>query len=533
MPDLGPETAAIASEEPVPAPHEGRLVGARLSANMLVGGVLVLMLVALVPFLFMKNSGAGRSESPAPNAPEAARWNGSNSQVSNGLVPLSRDTARANDSSPTGPTGNRLSGASNGMASGVASFQDAAAWNPPGAQPTPPASVPAADGGSPWSGQTPRSPAADATGSWGGGNRSGPWPNPSGAADTAANRATSAWGDPSQSVAAVPQGAPLTDPNRPVGPMMPTAPPVHNGIFEAARPAPAYQNNSSEPNAYTADARGGAALPPWGGGAAAGPSSYPNADAAGAGTAYPNAYSNPASNSLPPGSSQPNTLPSNGYPPNSYSPSNYPPSGYPTSANPTSGYPNRANPSSGFPSSANPSSGYPTNANPSSGYLATGYPTGVNPSSGYPATGYPTSANPSGGYPATGYPTSANPSGANPSGANPSGGYPSGGYPSGGYASNANPSSANPSNGYPSGGYPSTGYPSTGNLPSAYPSGNYPSNNANLPYPGPSSPAVNPMTNGAAGYNGGPGDPARARFDGGIERPTIPGSYDNAQSSLH
>ena len=56
MPDMGPETTAIASEEPVPAPHESRLVGARLSANMLVGGVLVLMLVALAPFLFMKGS---------------------------------------------------------------------------------------------------------------------------------------------------------------------------------------------------------------------------------------------------------------------------------------------------------------------------------------------------------------------------------------------------------------------------------------------------------------------------------------------
>ncbi len=68
MPDMGPETTAIASEEPVPAPHESRLVGARLSANMLVGGVLVLMLVALAPFLFMKGAGAGRSESPAPSA---------------------------------------------------------------------------------------------------------------------------------------------------------------------------------------------------------------------------------------------------------------------------------------------------------------------------------------------------------------------------------------------------------------------------------------------------------------------------------
>ena len=76
MPDMGPETTAIASEEPVPAPHESRLVGARLSANMLVGGVLVLMLVALAPFLFMKGAGAGRRnrQPPAPGSGPLERF---------------------------------------------------------------------------------------------------------------------------------------------------------------------------------------------------------------------------------------------------------------------------------------------------------------------------------------------------------------------------------------------------------------------------------------------------------------------------
>jgi hypothetical protein len=483
MPDMGPETTAIASEEPVPAPHEGRLVGARLSANVLVGGVLVLMLLALVPFLFTKGTGAGRPESPAPNAPEAARWNGSNSQVSNWPAPLSPDTARANDNSPAG---NRSSGPNNGVPSGVASSQDAALWSPPVAQPTPPASLPAADGSTPWNGQTPRTSAADATGPWGSGNRSGSWPNPSAAADTAANRATTAWGDPSQSVATVP----ATDPNRPVGPMMPTAPPVHNGIYETARPAPGYQNNyptdpngyrsdvgvgrpstqqpysylpnaraidpsslsrptSSEPNAYTADARGGAAPAPWSASAWTGPPSYPP----------------------------------------------------------------RANPSNGYPSNANPPNTYPSN----------GYPSGVNPPNTYPSNGYP-----SNGYPSNGYPSNANPSNANPSN-----GYPTSGYPSNANPSNGYPSGVNPPNNNPSTGYPSTGYPSTGYLSSGYPSSNYPSNNANVPYPGLSGPAVNPMTNGAAGNNGGTADPARAQFDGGIERSTIPGGYDNARSSLH
>ncbi len=483
MPDMGPETTAIASEEPVPAPHEGRLVGARLSVNVLVGGVLVLMLLALIPFFFMKGAGAGRSESPAPNAPEAVRWNGTNSQVSNLPVPLSSDTARANDNSPTG---NRSSSPNNGVPSGVGSSQDAALWSPPMAQPTPPASLPAADGGSPWNGQAPGTSAADAAGPWGSGNRSGPWPNPSAAADTAANRATTAWGDPSQSVAA----APATDPNRPVGPMMPTAPPVHNGIYEAARPAPAYQNNypadpngyrsdvgvghpstqqpynyfpnaravdpsplsrptSSEPSAYMADTRGGAAPAPWNANAWTGPPGYPTS-------------TNPSSN-YPSGVNPPNTYPSNGYPSN-------------------------ANPSNANPSNANPPNGYPSNANPTSGY---------------PSSSYPINANPSGGYP----------SGVNPPNNNPP---------------NNNPPNNNPPNGNPSTGYPSTGYPSSG-----YPSSNYPSSNANSPYPGASGPAVNPMNYGAAGYNGGTADPARAQFDGGIERPTIPGGYDNARSSLH
>jgi hypothetical protein len=510
MPDMGPETTAATSEEPVPSPHEGRLVGARLSVNMLVGGVLVLMLMALIPFFFMKNTGSGRSESPAPNAPEAARWNGSNSQVSNWPAPLSQDAARTNDNSANG---NRSAGPNNGVPLGAASPQDAAAWGPPGAQP--PTSLRTADGSSPWNGQTPRTPAADATGAWGGGNRGGAWSNPSAAADTAADRATNAWGDPSQNATTVPQAAPLTEANRPVGPMMPTTPPVNNGGYQAGRPASAYQNNSSEPSAYTADTRGGPAMAPLGAGAATTPPSYPNTDAAGTGANYPNAY-------------QPNTSPSNGYLPNNYSPNNYPPSGYPTSvspsnAAPTSGYPSRGYPSNASPTSAYPTSAYPTSASPSNGY----------PSSATPSGGYPTSASPAGGYPTSIIPSNGYPTGVSPPNTAPSSGYPSRGYPTNGYPSNANTTSAYPTSAYPtsvspSGGYPSNGYPSSG-----YPSSSYPSNNANAPYPGTGGPAVNPMTNGTAGYNGGTTDAANARFNGGIDRPTIPGGYDNAQPSLH
>jgi hypothetical protein len=470
-----PEPPILPSEEPVPTGSEGRLVGARLSVNVLLGGVLVLMLVALALSFFTKGTTAGRSEPPAPNASEAPRWNGSNTQVSNWPTPLSRDAAHASDNSPTG---NQSSGANNGMSSGVASSQNTTTWSPPGAQPLLPTSVPAAHGSSPGSGQTPQTSAAEATNPWGSGSRGGPWSNPSAAAGTAADRVASAWGDPSQSVTAVPKAAPLTDPNRPAGPMMPTAPLVHNGVYEAASPAPAFPNNSFGPSAYTADARSRASAAPSGTGAAAGPSSYPNADAAGVGATYPNAvanpYSNSASNNFTPGNNQPNASPSNGYPPNNYPPNNYPPSGYPANASPSGGY---------------PSSGYPANASPAN----------ANPSGGYPPSGYPANASPSGGYPPSGYPANAS----------PSGGYPSSGYPAG----------ASPANGYPSTGYPPN---------------NYPSNNANVPYPVTSGPAVAPTTNGAAGYNGGAADPARARFDGGIERPTtIPGGYDNARSSLH
>jgi hypothetical protein len=490
MPDMGPETAATANEEPIPASHEGRLLGARLSVNVLVGGVLVLLLLALIPFYLMKGTGPAHTESPAPNAPEAARWNGSNSQVSNWPAPLSADSSQANDNSSRG---NRSSGPNNGGPLGVVSPQDPTAWGSPGAQPSPPATIPAADGSTPWNGQTPRTPAADAAGPWGG-NRNASWSNPPNMGDTAADRGATAWGDPSQSVMAVPQAVPANDPNRPVGPMMPTAPPVHGGVYEAARPAPAYQNSPSEPNAYTADARGGPAAAPWGAGPATGPSSYLP-------SGYPNNANRPSGN--------PNSGNSPGVNPSGVNPSSgYPPGGYPNN-----GYPNSANPSSANPSSANPTSGYPAGGYPNNGYPSSGYPNNTNSSGGYPNRVNPPSANPN-----SGYPPSVNPNGSYPNNVNPTGSYPPSSYPN----------NVNPGGGYPSSVNPGGGYPST-----SYPSSNYPSNNANVPSPGASGPAVNPTTNGAAGYYGGTADPASARFNGGIERPTIPGSYDNAQSSLH
>jgi hypothetical protein len=494
MPDMGPETSVNPSEEPVPTGNEGRLVGARLSVNMLLGGVLALMLVALTLSFFLKSSPPTHTESPASSAMEAPRWNGSNSQVSNWPAPVSRDAAHASD---TSPPENQSSAANYGASSDATASQSAAPWNSPGAQPISPTPVPATRGNSPWGSPTARTPTADATGAWGSGNRGGPWSNPSGVAGTATERAASTWGDPSQTITAVPQPAPQTDPNRPVGPMMPTAPLVHNGIYEAASPAPAYQNNSFGPSAYTADARGRAVPTPSGSPAATGPSSFPNGDAAGAGATPPNAvanpYSNPASNSFTPGSNQP--------------------SGYPSS-----GYPSNANPSNAGPSSGYPSAGYPSNANPSN----------AGPSSGYPSASYPPNANPSNAGPSSGYPSAGYPPNANPSNAAPSNGYPSAGYPS-----NANPSNGYPSTGYPSNASPSTGYPSTGYPSAGYPSSSYPSNGTNALYPAASGPAAVPTANGAAGYNGGAADPARARFDGGIERPTTPGGYDNARSSLY
>jgi hypothetical protein len=501
MPDLGPEAIVPANEEPAPTASEGRLVSTGLSVNVLVGGVLVLLLLALIPFFF-RGSGSGRTEMQAPNAPEAPRWNGSNSQAPSWPASVNRETAQATGNSPTR---NQSSTANNGTPS-VASSQDAPAWSPP--QPISPTSAATTRGATAWNSQTARGPAADATGPLGSGNRSGSLPNSSGVADAAADRAASTWGDPSQSVAAVPQAAPLTDPNRPAGPMMPTVPPMHTGAYEAARPAPAYQNNFSEPNAYMADARSNAAMAPWGTGTATGPSNSPGPNANGAGATYPNAYSNPGSN-------------------NTYSPYNSPgrPNGYPSNASPANRYPSSANQPGGYPST-----GYPANVGPSGGYPSAGNPASVGPSGGYPSTGNPANVGPSGGYPSTGNPANVSPSGGYPSTGNPANVGPSGGYPSTG-----NPANVSPSGGYPStsGGYPSAGNPANVGPSGGYPSTGYPSNNGNASYPGMSGPVVNPTTNGAAGYNGGTADPATAQFDGGIERPTTPGGYDNARSSLH
>jgi hypothetical protein len=524
MPDLGPETIVPANEEPAPTAAEGRLVSTGLSVNMLVGGVLVLLLLALIPFFF-RGSGSGRTEMHAPNAPEAVRWNGSNSQAPSWPASANQETAQAAASSPTG---NQFSTANNGTPS-VVSSQDAPAWSPP--QPIPPASAATVRGANAWNSQTARGPAAEATGSLGSGNRSGFLPNSSGVADAAADHTATTWGDPSQSVAAVPQAAPLADPNRPVGPMMPTVPPMHTGAYEAARPAPAYQNNFSEPNAYTADARSNAAITPWSTGATAGPSNAPSPNANGAGATYPNAYSNPGSNNTYPPynpSGRPSGYPSNASPTNRYPSSANQPGGYPSNVSPSGGYPSTGNPANVSPSGGYPSAGNPSNVSPSGGYPSAGNPSNVSPSGGYPSAGNPSNVSPSGGYPSTGYPSNVSPSGGYPSAGNPANVGPSGGYPSTGY-----PSTGYPSNVGPSGGYPATGYPSNVSPSGGYPSTGYPANNGNASYPGMSGPAVNPTTNGAAGYNGGMADPATAQFNGGIERPSTPGGYDNARSSLH
>ena len=262
--------------------------------------------------------------------------------------------------------------------------------------------------------------------------------------------------------------------------MMPTAPPVHNGVYEAApscsglpeqlvradhlygrRPrrrgpgsfGPRRGNRSVELSECRSPRRGAA---------------YPNTAA--------NAYANPTSNNFPPGGSQPNTSPSNAYPPNNYSPNNYPPSGYPPRGHSIERL------SSQHQSAGNSSpTGYPANASPSNGYSA-----GVCPSARLSGQRHPEQRLSSGGYPSRGYPANASLKQ-----------HPFGGYPSTGYPANASPTNGSPTaigqrhpepalrptairpaaihrpailrRGYPSGGYPSN---------------NYPSNNANVPYPG-------------------------------------------------
>ncbi len=66
LPDLQEEEQDI--EGSSPARREGRLLSARLSRRLLVGAGLLLVLVAVVPFLFNGSGGDWQNRRPAPNA---------------------------------------------------------------------------------------------------------------------------------------------------------------------------------------------------------------------------------------------------------------------------------------------------------------------------------------------------------------------------------------------------------------------------------------------------------------------------------
>ena len=74
LPDVQGDEQDI--EDPSPARREGRLLGARLSRRLLVGAGVLLLLVAVVPFLFNRGGSDWENRRPRPNADAAPVWNG-------------------------------------------------------------------------------------------------------------------------------------------------------------------------------------------------------------------------------------------------------------------------------------------------------------------------------------------------------------------------------------------------------------------------------------------------------------------------
>ena len=74
LPDLQGDEQDI--EDSSPARREGRLLSARLSRRLLVGAGVLLLLAAVVPFLFNRGEGDWKNRRPRPNADAAPVWSG-------------------------------------------------------------------------------------------------------------------------------------------------------------------------------------------------------------------------------------------------------------------------------------------------------------------------------------------------------------------------------------------------------------------------------------------------------------------------
>lgn len=299
MPDLG--TAETERESQLPSlERDGRLLSSRISVAVLMGGVAVLLLVALVPFVFFGKTKAvptdgptSWQQTPAPNAPEAPVWGGAAPNAASQAPNMAGAPAypQPNPSAssawntpapstppsttppagwsadvaarPTTPWRNDAQQTSNpwGSPSDTAPRAEQASANP-WASPAPATNSTESSYG--WNNRstTPPVTTPDATASMNPQTSAPSWSNPpapygastpspapygtSNQPYTAASQTPeSPWNTATQASAAIETPSPYASPvdaNRPAGPMMPNAPTSFNAGYEASRAQPAYRN---------------------------------------------------------------------------------------------------------------------------------------------------------------------------------------------------------------------------------------------------------------------------------------------------
>lgn len=308
MPDLG--AAETERESQLPSlERDGRLLSSRISVAVLMGGVAVLLLVALVPFVFFgKNKApspdgsASWQQPPAPNAPEAPAWGPTAPNAVSQAPNMGGTPAYPQSNPPANPAWNSNSPAPPmtpsttppmGWNAEVAARPTTPAWRSDAQQtpapwgtsgdtvphveqsaPNPWATAPTAPNSSDpnynWNNRTstPAVTSPDATAATNPQSTAPSWSNPPYGASTPApapygasnpsynavgQTPDSPWNTATQASAAIESPAPYASPvdaNRPAGPMMPSSPASFNSGYEASRAQPAYRN-SYQPQADT------------------------------------------------------------------------------------------------------------------------------------------------------------------------------------------------------------------------------------------------------------------------------------------
>jgi hypothetical protein len=89
FPDVGP-VESNRQPQARAARSDGRILSPALATKLLVGGVVLLVLVAILPFVFSNKNEPKPGTPPAPNADEAPMWKGVSSKTPNTLPPSAK-----------------------------------------------------------------------------------------------------------------------------------------------------------------------------------------------------------------------------------------------------------------------------------------------------------------------------------------------------------------------------------------------------------------------------------------------------------